>query len=687
MIRLRPAARLVPHTTAAFSRFDMHHLADLNPAQREAVQTLSGPLLILAGAGSGKTRVITYRMAELIRHGVEPDRILSVTFTNKAAREMQERTAKLLGKSRGKKPLVSTFHSLCVRILRQEITALGYPADFAICDRGDQESTARTALRDIRVSEKNLRPGDLLSRISRWKMAGVHPEQARDHIDNDFDFLAAQAYRKYQQHLKASAAVDFDDLLFLTEQLFQKRPDVLARHQDRFEQVQIDEYQDTNGMQFALIEALVRPHRNICVVGDDDQSIYGWRGAEVKHILAFPQMFPGTKVIRLVDNYRCTDQILGLANELVKNNRDRHHKQLVAHKTATNSVHFREFPDEQIEAEQTVRDIAWIMKTKNVDPGDIAILFRTNEQPRVFETELRRHQVPYVMLGTQSFFDRKEIKDILSYLRAFVRPEDEISLLRIINVPARGIGAGTVEKLMARAVQQGSRVWHVLPEMVNSGELSTSACDALNAFRELVERYQAKFAGGHARLPALVEELIAEIDYEREIERQYKEPAQQEMRSAMLHELTDAVTQYCERTDKPTLVGFLEESALTGRDEEGDRKEDQLTQRGVKLMTLHSAKGLEFNRVYLVGMEEGLLPHKRSIGDVESAIEEERRLCYVGITRARDDLTLSRAISRVKWGKRKISVPSRFLAEMRGEQPSLEGIGEIEIEGELDIDL
>ena len=665
----------------------MDHLKDLNPAQREAVRTLSGPLLILAGAGSGKTRVITYRMAELIRNGVPPDRILSVTFTNKAAREMQERATKLLGKSRGKKPLVSTFHSLCVRVLRQEISALGYPSDFAICDRGDQESIARTALRDIRVSEKNLSPGDLISRISRWKMAGVHPEQARDHVENDFDFLAAAAYRRYQQHLKASAAVDFDDLLFLTEQLFQKRPDVLARQQDRFEQVQIDEYQDTNGMQFSLIEALVRPHGNICVVGDDDQSIYGWRGAEVKHILSFPQMYPGTKIIRLVDNYRCTNQILELANELVKHNRDRHDKQLVAHKEATNSVHFREVPDEQIEAEQTVREIAWIIRTKGVDPGDVAILFRTNEQPRVFETELRRHQVPYVMLGTQSFFDRKEIKDILSYLRAFVRPEDEIALLRIINVPSRGIGTGTVEKLVSRAVQQGSRVWHVMPEHVGSGELAPAARDALTAFRDLVERYQAKFATAHANLPAIVEELITEIDYEREIEKQYKEPAQQELRVAMLHELTQAVSQYCERTDAPTLVGFLEESALTGRDEEGDRKEDLMAQRGVKLMTLHSAKGLEFNRVYLVGMEEGLLPHKRSLADNETAIEEERRLCYVGITRARDHLTLSRAVSRVKWGKRKLSIPSRFLAEMKGEPyPAGDPGLEVEFEDELEME-
>ncbi|MSR60363.1 MAG: AAA family ATPase [Planctomycetaceae bacterium] len=660
----------------------MDRLRELNPAQREAVKTLSGPLLILAGAGSGKTRVITYRMAELIRHGTPPDRILSVTFTNKAAREMQERTKLLLGKSLRKKPLVSTFHALCVRILRQEITALGYPSDFAICDRGDQESLARTALRDIRVSEKNLRPGDLLSRISRWKMAGVQPEMARDHVENDFDHLAVSAYRRYQTHLKASASVDFDDLLFLTQQLFEGHPAALARHQARFEQVQIDEYQDTNGMQFTLIEALVRPHNNICVVGDDDQSIYGWRGAEVKHILGFPQMFPGTKVIRLVDNYRCTDQILELANTLVRHNRDRHDKQLVAHKQGVNSVRFQEFPDEQEEALQVVREIAWIIKTKNVEPGNVAILFRTNEQPRVFETELRRNKVPYVILGSMSFFDRKEIKDILSYLRIFVRPEDEISLLRIINVPARGIGTGTVEKLMARAVQEASRVWHVMPSMLAASRFAAAATQALRDFRDLVERYRAKCAANPRQLANIVQELITEIDYEAEIDRQYKEPAQQELRVAMLGELVQAIRQYVERTGEPSLVGFLEESALTGRDEEGD-KDDQLTQRGVKLMTMHSAKGLEFDRVYMVGMEEGLLPHKRAISDVESAVDEERRLCYVGITRARDHLTLTRAVSRVKWGKRRMSIPSRFLAEMQGQQST---IGASDIEVEIDDD-
>ena len=644
----------------------MDRLAELNPAQREAVRSISGPLLILAGAGSGKTRVITHRMAELIANRVPPEKILSVTFTNKAAREMQHRAAQLLGKSLRQKPLVCTFHSLCVRILRQEITALGYPAEFAICDRGDQESMARSALRDIRVGEKALKPGDLLSIISRWKTAGIHPEDARDAAENDREFLAAAAYRKYQKNLKTAASVDFDDLLFLTQELFENFPDALARHQNRFSHVQIDEYQDTNGMQFEIVAALVRLHQNICVVGDDDQSIYGWRGAEVRHILDFPRIFPGTKIIRLEDNYRCTDQILALANRLVTHNRDRHEKKLVAHKAGPNSVRIQEFPDEEAEAVEVVREISWIMKSKNVNPADVAILFRTNEQPRVFETELRRAKLPYVLLGSMSFFDRREIRDVLAYLKVLFRPEDEISLLRIINVPARGIGTGTAEKLIARAVQQGSHVWTILPEALIDSAFPPNARAAIEQFQGLIQRYRQKFKDEPRSMSRLLKELIAEIGYEAEIRKHYDEPAEQDQRMESLSELTNALAQYESRTASPTLGGFLEDSALTGRDEETD-KDEQLSQRGIKLMTLHSAKGLEFERVFLVGMEEGLLPHRRSFEDADDSIPEERRLCYVGITRAREHLTLTRAASRKKWGKPRRSTPSRFLAEMTGQ--------------------
>ena len=400
----------------------------LNPSQRDAVLTMQGPLLVRAGAGTGKTRVITMRMAELIRRGVPPDRILSVTFTNKAAKEMQERTQSLLGRRMKTKPSISTFHAYCVRVLRDEIEALGYPSQFVIYDRGDQESAARKALRDIKVPDTALRPGDLLAQISRWKTAGVRPDEAGQFIDDDRGYLAAAGYRRYQASLRAAGSVDFDDLLMLTIQLFEEYPEVLERQQDRFEFVQIDEYQDTNELQFRIISDLVRPHRNLCVVGDDDQSIYGWRGAEIKHILGFQQQFPGAKVVRLQDNYRCTTQIIDVANKLVKCNRGRHEKTLVAHKTGSD-VLFKPYPDEQAEAEGVVRDINYLTTQLNIPPADIAILFRTNEQPRIFESELRRLRVPYTLIGGQSFFDRREVRDVLAFMKVLSNPHDEVSLL------------------------------------------------------------------------------------------------------------------------------------------------------------------------------------------------------------------------------------------------------------------
>ena len=643
----------------------MHSLAKLNPAQREAVSTPSGPLLVLAGAGTGKTRVITHRMVELIRRGTPPERILSVTFTNKAAKEMLQRTKVLLGSRQKQKPVISTFHALCVRILREEIEALGYPKKFTIYDRRDQESAARTALRDIRVGEQALKPGDMLSKVSQWKSAGITADDARDVAENDQDFLAAMAYRRYQQGLRAAGGVDFDDLLLLTRQLFREHPKILQRQRGRFQHVQIDEYQDTNGIQFDLVEALVSEHRNLCVVGDDDQSIYGWRGAEVKHILGFQHAFPGAKVIRLEDNYRCTDQILQLANELVRHNRGRHEKTLVAHKVSPHPVRFTKFETEVDEAEKTVAEIHYLVKELNVQPGDFAILFRTNEQPRLFETELRRRQLPYLLMGTQSFFDRREIRDLLAYLKVLSQPADEISLLRIINTPTRGIGAGTVEKLIARAVKQSASLWDVLPQAEAAGEVPHKASQAIEAFRGLIDRYRRKFEGATHNLGERVRELIDDIDYEREIQRQYKEPAQQVLRMSMIEEFVDAVVQYERQAKDPSLHEFLEETALNGREQETD-KDEQVSQNAVKLMTLHSAKGLEFPRVYLVGLEEGILPHKRSVEGTEANIEEERRLAYVGITRACDHLTISRAARRTKWGKARPTIPSRFLYEMRG---------------------
>ncbi|QDU38555.1 ATP-dependent DNA helicase PcrA [Maioricimonas rarisocia] len=646
----------------------MDRLGHLNPAQREAVQTLSGPLLVLAGAGTGKTRVITVRMAELIRNGVTPERILSVTFTNKASKEMLQRTRELLGGRMKKRPWISTFHALCVSVLRAEIKHLGYPDRFAIIDRGDQESIARGVLRDIRVTEKALRPGDLLSVVSRWKSAGVPHQRAAEVADDDKEFLAALGYRRYQEKLRATGSVDFDDLLLLTNRLFREFPEVLERHQRRFDHVQIDEYQDTNGLQFSIIEALVRGHNNICVVGDDDQSIYGWRGAEVRHILGFSQHFPGAKVIRLEENYRCTDRILDMANRLVQHNRDRHKKQLRPNKQSLEDVRFLEFSDETLEAEQVVREIRFLHQQKNVPLRDFAILFRTNEQPRLFEAELRRYGLRYVLLGSQSFYDKKEIRDLLAYLKVIAHPDDEVSLLRIINTPARGIGNTTVEKVMTEAVREGVPFWDMAQRLVNDGVITVKAGAAIDKFRQLLDTFRRKMESQPEKMDVVLRELIDTIDYEMEIERQYKDPQQALMRTAGLDDFVGSLTDYVTRTTGPTLDDYLASVALDGRDDEPD-KEKQAAEDAVKLMTLHSAKGLEFPRVYLVGLEEGILPHKRSVDATEKEIAEERRLAYVGITRAQDYLTLSRAETRKRYGKPRKSMPSRFLREMQQEPP------------------
>jgi DNA helicase-2/ATP-dependent DNA helicase PcrA len=658
----------------------MINLSGLNPPQREAASILSGPLLVLAGAGTGKTRVITYRMANLIAHGIRPDRILSVTFTNKAAKEMRERALKLIGKQFKLRPIVSTFHAFCVRVLREDIDSLGYPKKFAIYDRSDQESAARTALRDIRLGDGTMKPSDLINRISKWKMQGIQDHEASSHVEADFDFLAAMAYKRYQKQLRACGAVDFDDLLLLTVKLFKEFPDVLQRHQSKFDHVQIDEYQDTNGVQFQLIESLVKPHRNICVVGDDDQSIYGWRGAEVEHIINFAKYFPNTKTVRLENNYRCTDRILECANRLVKHNRLRHDKTLIPHKKSGSQIRLQAFEDETAEAEGVVQEIAYLISELGVKPKQVAILFRTNEQPRVFEQEMRRQKVPYMLVGGQSFFDRREIRDLLAYLKAIESSRDEVSLLRIINTPARGIGNTTTEKILQRAVKKGVSFWDFVPEASAEGLVPAKTLTSLVKFRELLQRYGQMMNSDPKNLAEHCRQLIREIDYESEIAKQYKEETQQETRKTILEEFINSIGQYVERNEDPSLTGFLETTALMDREDEADRNEKQ-EQDAVRLMTLHSAKGLEFPRVYLIGMEEGFLPHKRSIeADSEKDIAEERRLAYVGVTRAMDHLTLTRAKSRMKWGKRRETVPSRFLFEMQAEPG--EALPEVSIERE-----
>ncbi len=455
---------------------------DLNAAQYDAVHTLSGPLLVLAGAGTGKTRVVTYRIVELIGHRVRPDRILAVTFTNKAAGEMQQRTAALLGKKLKARPEMSTFHSLCVRVLRRHIGQLGYPAHFAIYDRGDQEGVARSVLREIKVAEGLLRPGDLLYFIGRWKTAAVRPEEAAALAQTDKEHLAAAAYRRYQNALKTAGAVDFDDLLLLTEELFQKSAKARQAEAERFDHLLVDEYQDTNASQYRIVKALAAGHRNLCVVGDDDQSIYGWRGAEVAHILRFKNDWPDAKVVRLEVNYRSTHEILDWANRLIAFNKLRHVKTLRA-TCRGEPPRILQLEDEIQEAKTVVGDIAQRIAEKKRRPKDFAILCRTNEQPRAFELELRQAKIPYVLVGGMSFYDRKEVRDVLAYLKLLANPADEVSLLRIINVPARGISQTTVKRLLEEAIQRGKPIWHLLPHAGELAGLPATAVQAVERFR------------------------------------------------------------------------------------------------------------------------------------------------------------------------------------------------------------
>ncbi len=660
--------------------------SDLNPRQLDAVRTLRGPLLVLAGAGTGKTRVVTYRIAELIRRGTKPERILAVTFTKKAAGEMQERAGRLLTSGRAPHgrvpprrdsesrrdastcPEISTFHSLCVRVLRRHIERLGYPKKFVICDRNEQESQARTALRELRATNATLAPGDLIGIVSRWKAAALIPDQAADTARGDREQLAAAAYRRYQDNLKRVGAVDFDDLLLLTVELLARFPAVRRAEAARFDHVLVDEYQDTNQSQYKIVKSLAAGHRNLCVVGDDDQSIYGWRGAEVTHILRFQQDWPEAKVVRLEDNYRSTAAILSYANALIAFNRHRHEKVLKAAKPGGTRPTIMQCQDEVQEAQRVVADIRQLLDSRKSQPRDVAILCRTNEQPRSFETELRRANVPYVLIGGMSFFDRKEVRDILSYLKVIDNPHDEPSLMRIINQPARGISTAAQKRLLEEATSRGKFLWDVLPDALAVDGIDARTAHAVAQFRRLIEEFSAR--PEKAPIAKLVATVIDKTNYRDSLAKQYPDPTERDARLASLEEIVNAAASYDNNRkakSRPSLSDFLDDMLLSERDD-SDEKESQLQRDAVALMTLHSAKGLEFPRVYLVGMEEGILPHKRSLAmENDAAIDEERRLCYVGVTRAREHLTLSFALTRRKWGKPQPTIPSRFLYEMTGQ--------------------
>jgi DNA helicase-2/ATP-dependent DNA helicase PcrA len=586
-----------------------------------------------------------------------------VTFTNKAAREMRERVGALVGTAQARDLTVSTFHAFCVRLLREHAAAAGLPPRFAICDESDQLTAVKNALRDLRIAEAAVHPKAALSRISLFKNRLVPPAQALDRAADDYEELVARAYRAYDDHLRRSRAVDFDDLLLLAHRLLAEKADVRKALQDRFRYLMVDEYQDTNGPQYEILRHLAGTRRNLCVVGDDDQSIYGWRGADVRKILGFEQDFPGTTVVRLETNYRSTEPILAAANAVIRNNRSRHEKTLRAACGPGDPVRILEMHDEEHEAEFVVDEIAREVRNGRASFGDFAILFRTAVQPRTFEARLRAGRIPYELVGGMSFFDRKEVRDVLAYLRLAANPFDEASLLRVVNVPARGVGKTTVDRLLDAATKDGVSAGAVADRASVPG-VSPEAHEAIRRFRRtLAETGPRACAVG---LPQAIRELLVAVRYSDEMDRCYPDAVTRQARWAAVEELLNLAENHVRRTPSPSLEGFLEEVALS-TEETREEPEEGKPRDAVTLMTLHSAKGLEFPRVYLVGAEEGLLPHERSIA--EDTVEEERRLMYVGITRARRHLTITRVSTRAKYGRREACRPSRFIYEIRGETP------------------
>ena len=657
----------------------MLNLGSLNPQQRLAVETLQGPVLILAGAGTGKTRVITFRIAHMVERGIQPGHILGVTFTNKAAREMQERVTKLLPRSRKpvagdqkeERPTICTFHSLCVRILRQHIEKLGYKRNFVIYDTSDQLGAIKKILSGISAKGEKTDPAAVLAMLSKFKNGGAN---AAAFGNPGVRVLAEHVSKRYESALHACNAVDFDDLILLTLRLFTGHPEALEACRAKYRYVMVDEYQDTNAAQFQLVHALTREHRNFCVVGDDDQSIYGWRGAEISNLLDMEKHFPEVKVVKLEQNYRSTNTILKAANMIIKNNLRRRGKQLWSDKGDGPKITLHTFESDEEEARTVVENIEYARLAKRIPWSAQAILFRTNIQSRPLETALRQASVRYHLIGGQSFFDRREVRDFLAYLKTFLNPHDDVNLLRIANTPARGLSDVTMERLLAASHERKGSVFAAMKNPAVTTTFQARTRESIEAFVEFVERTRAALtidgmatAGDaaspstqHPALSTWANQFLDEIGYFAELRRLEKtdEAGENRIRNlkdliATLDEAGAAAAAAYER-----LETFLENITLdSDREEEKESAGDAVT-----LITMHSCKGLEFPHVHVVGLEDGLLPHTRS--KAEGTLDEERRLFYVAITRAMQTLTISHCAGRKKYGQIMPCHPSQFLKEL-----------------------
>jgi DNA helicase-2/ATP-dependent DNA helicase PcrA len=633
----------------------------LNAEQRRAVTTTEGPVLVLAGAGSGKTKVITVRIAHLLEKGVRAENILALTFTNKAAREMRERVGGLIGKQRAEQLFVGTFHSFCMHALREHGDAVGLGSGFTICDASDQVSTVRSVLRDLRVADASIQPAQLQARISLYKNKLISAEDVLKKPGDETDELVGQAYQRYDEQLRRTRTLDFDDLLLYALRMLSKK-DVRDHYRERFRYVMVDEYQDTNGPQYEIVKAVAGGHRNLCVVGDDDQSIYGWRGADITKILSFEKDFKGAAVVRLETNYRSTSQILGAANRVIKNNSKRHEKTLKSAFGDGDPIMAVNVRDDLEEADHVAREIKSLVEKRQTKWSDFAVLFRASALARSFEEAFRARSVPYVLVGGMSFFDRKEVRDVTAYLKLALQPDDEQSFLRVINCPPRGVGKASLDRALEFAAQHGISLVHAFDRAGEIVGLQPSVAVLVRDFRNLLAS-AASLEPGLA-LPRRVERILDAVNYRQEVERLYPDEATRLLRWNAVTEIVQLADRHQAKSRKATLATFLQDLTLTANDQESDADS---TRDVVTLMTLHSSKGLEFQRVYLIGLEEGLLPHTRSIA--EDTVEEERRLMYVGITRAKRNLTLCYTQQRVKFGKPSPSMPSRFLFEIKGSPP------------------
>jgi len=627
------------------------YLEDLNPAQREAVLTTEGPLLVIAGAGSGKTRVLTRRIAHLLAtQGVKPPEILAITFTNKAAAEMRERAEHLVGRP-ARAAWIMTFHSACGRILRREAPRLGYRTNFTIYDQADQLRLVKQCLEQLDRDPKRFTPRGIHSQISNAKNQLVGPDEYTSRVASFFDQTVADVYTLYQQRLFASNAVDFDDMLFLAVDVLERFPEARERWQKAFRYILVDEYQDTNHAQYRLLQLLAAEHRNVFAVGDPDQSIYAFRGADIRNVLEFENDFPGAQTIALEQNYRSTNSILETANGVIRHNRERKEKNLWSELGEGEAVRVLEVEDEHSEARYVAAEIAMLVE-QGYSGSEIAVFYRTNAQSRVLEDVLVRQAIAYQVIGGPRFYERAEIKDLVAYLQVLDNPFDAVSLLRIANRPRRGIGESTLARLMTYADAQGISLWEASGHAEAAG-VGTAPQKAVSAFRTAIQSLMA--AAQELEVPELIERVLERSSYMEALEAERTIEAQGRIEN--LQELVALAREWLEAADEPSLSAFLQEISLYS-DQDAIRGEGSL----VTLMTLHNAKGLEFRAVYMIGMEEGIFPHSRSIE--EQGVEEERRLCYVGMTRAMEKLTLLHASSRMLYGGRAHNLPSRFLDEL-----------------------